>query len=108
MYLSHLKEKSHLEIVLKVFQTISLNKPLAETTIKNEFLISQFIPSIKKSEIDLQINSLRMVGFQDFYFFIIIYFSLMYIKLLYYSAEQYLYTFACIERIIRKVSGGCF
>jgi len=62
LYLSHLKEKSHLEIVLKVFQTISLNKPLAETTIKNEFLISQFIPSIKKSEIDLQINSLRMLS----------------------------------------------
>lgn len=62
LYSTHLKEKNHLEIVLKVFQTISLNKPLAETTIQNELLVTQFLPSIKKSEIDLQINSLRMLS----------------------------------------------
>ena len=62
LYLNHLKETNHLEIVLKVFQTISLNKSLAETTALTEIFVKEFLPRVKKNETGLQINSLRTVS----------------------------------------------
>lgn len=58
----HLKETVHLEMVLKLFQKISLNKSLAESIVGHEILLKEFIPRIKNLDANLKINSLRKVS----------------------------------------------
>lgn len=61
LYTNHLKEVSHSETLLTIFQNISLNKNLAELIVQNDMFVNNFIPKIKNSELNLKINSLRTV-----------------------------------------------
>ena len=47
LYTNHLKEVSHSETLLTIFQNISLKKNLAELIVQNDMFVNNFIPKIK-------------------------------------------------------------
>ena len=57
-----MNEASHMSTILKIMQTISLDKNLATLIVQDECFVEHFLPHVNKTgDLDLKQNSLQMV-----------------------------------------------
>lgn len=62
-YLNHVNEATHMSTILKIMQSISLDKNLATLIVQDECFVEHFLPRVNKTDdLDLKHNSLQMLS----------------------------------------------
>ena len=57
-----MNEATHMSTILKIMQSISLDKNLATLIVQDECFVEHFLPRVNKTDdLDLKHNSLQMV-----------------------------------------------